>query len=68
MRYHEEVMSMSKDDSYTAKFDSYQTEIENGIFNMIISLCQQRAEEVGMDQAKQEISNWLERLIKGLRE
>ena len=59
---------MQQSNDETAKFQTYQSEVENGIFNMIISLCHQRAEQVGMDEAKQEISNWLERIVNGLRE
>lgn len=62
-------MPAPKDEaSYEAKFKTYDTEIENGIFNMVISLCQYKAEIVGMDEAKQQVSNWLERIVNGLRE
>lgn len=60
-------MSTPKE-SYEAKFERYDTEIENGIFNMVVSLCQHKATTVGMDQAKLEVSNWLDRIVKGLRE
>lgn len=56
-----------KEESYQAKFETYDTEIENGIFNMIISLCQNKSQIIGMDMAKDQVANWLERIINGLR-
>lgn len=59
----------NQQDSMTAKIDTYDTEIENGILNMVISLCMQKADRIGdLDRAKDQVSNWLERIISGLRE
>lgn len=55
-------------ESYQAKFETYDTEIENGIFNMVVSLCNHKASTVGMEMAKEQVANWLERIIKALRE
>lgn len=55
------------DNSMTAKIQTYDSEIENGILNMVISLCQQKATVIGLDEAKQQVSNWLERIVAGLR-
>lgn len=55
------------ENSMTAKIKTYDVEIENGILNMVVSLCQQKANDIGMDEAKKQVSNWLERIIVGLR-
>ena len=41
-------------------------EIENGIFNLVITLCQQKTFQMDIKQAKQEVSDWLNRLATGL--
>lgn len=55
-----------EDESFQAKLGSYDTELENGIFNLVIALCQKKAEVIGMEAAKQEVSTWLKSLIRGL--
>ncbi len=55
-------------ESYQAKFQTYDTEIENGIFNMVVSLCNHKASTVGREMAKEQVANWLERIVTSLRE
>lgn len=61
-------MSQKTNDADVPKLNIYDTEIENGIFNMIVSLCQHKSQTVGMEQAKDDVANWLERIVSGLRE
>ena len=56
------------DESYRAKLETYDLEIENGIFNMVVSLCEQKSHTVGMKNAKEQVASWLERITKALRE
>lgn len=54
---------MGEEDS---KLDSYDTELENGIFQLVISLCQQKAAVIGISQAKAEVGELLKSMAVGL--
>lgn len=41
-------------------------EMEDGIFNMVVSLCQQKAAHMPMAQAKAEVADYLKSLADGL--
>lgn len=49
-----------------SKLASYDTELENGIFNMVIALCQHKATTMGIQKAKVETAKLLESLAVGL--
>lgn len=59
---------------YTSGFDNdtsptdWGLVYENGIFGMVINLCQHKAAMVGMDMAKEEVALWLDKIASGLRE
>lgn len=50
-----------------SKIGTYTEEIENGIFSMVISLCQQKAVTMPIDEAKREAAEFLQKLIDGLQ-
>lgn len=52
---------------YQAKLAYHDVELENGIFNYVITLCHAKADKVGLKQAKEEVAVWLESLVAGLR-
>lgn len=47
--------------------EDFSTELEDGIFSMIISLCQHRANFMPVEAAKELVAQYLEKLIAGLR-
>lgn len=49
-----------------AAAESFSEELENGIFSLVVTMCQQRALQVGADQAKKEAAEFLNKLIEGL--
>lgn len=46
----------------------YDSVLEDGIFNMVITLCQHKANTIPMQQAKLDVAAWLEKVINGLSE
>jgi len=46
---------------------NYETELETGIFNMIITLCQHKGLFKPMPLVKEEVAGWLEEIAAGLR-
>lgn len=59
---------MEDKQSYQAKFATHDTEIENGIFNLIISLCMMKANTLGMAKAKADVAQWLQQIVEGLNQ
>lgn len=56
---------MSVEDA-AARIEGYTTELETGIFNLVVSLCQQKASHMSMPRAKAEVAEYLNRLSNGL--
>jgi len=46
---------------------NFSVEMENGIFNLIISLCQHKANFMTIEKSKEEVAQYLEKLVDGLR-
>lgn len=44
----------------------YTDDLENGIFNLVVSLCQQKASTMPLARAKTEVAQYLIRLSNGL--
>ena len=49
-----------------SKIQSYDVELENGIFQMVVTLCQHKAATMSIEQAKIEVAEMLESLRSGL--
>lgn len=45
---------------------TYPEEIETAIVGLVITLCNQKSLSIGMDAAKREVINLLERIVTGL--
>lgn len=58
---------MDKGSQYESTLEDFSVEIENGIFNMIVTLCQHKANFIPIHDAKEEVAKYLEQLIVGLR-
>ena len=56
---------MSKDTE--SRLKSYTEELENGVFGLAVSMCQQYAMHMPMDQAKEKTAEYLINLANGFR-
>lgn len=51
-----------------SKLANYSGEIETGIFNLVITLCQHYAQQMPLDMAKEKTVAYLETLVIGLQQ
>lgn len=49
------------------KNPAYADSLSTAIFNMVITLCQHNMEHMPPAQAKNEVADWLQRIVDGLR-
>lgn len=63
----EKEVQMAEDSRYQTAAENFSIEIETGIFNMIVTLCQHKANFMSIEDAKEDVAKYLERLIVGLR-
>lgn len=47
--------------------ETYDIILQDGIFNMVVTLCQHKANSLPMAQAKEEVAQWLDKISNGLR-
>jgi hypothetical protein len=44
----------------------YSTELENGLFNLVVTLCQHKAATMSLGDAKAQVAEYLRKIIMGL--
>lgn len=59
---------MKDETEYLSKLGGYAEELENGIMNLVVTLCQQKALKIPLPKAKEEVADYLESLATSLRE
>jgi hypothetical protein len=58
---------MDNGHEYKSTLEDFSVELENGIFNMVVSLCQHKSNFISVEDAKEEVAKFLEQLTAGLR-
>lgn len=53
-------------DQIQASAETFDQELQNGIFSLVITWCQQKSQVMPMPQAKSEVAKFLEELRQGL--
>ena len=59
---------MKDNTEYLSKLGGYVEELENGIMNLVVTLCQQKGNSMPLAKAKEEVADYLESLATSLRE
>lgn len=59
-------MGNDLNDSLQESVQTFDVELQNGIFNLVLTWCNQKANTMPMNQAKTEVADFLQKLIDGL--